>query len=47
VSEADIAPEIQHVMSLEDILHEAIVFTEVQTTMFRRHHSSRILSTML
>jgi hypothetical protein len=47
VSEADIAPEIHHVMSLEDILDEAIVFTEMQPTIFRRHYTGRILSAVL
>jgi hypothetical protein len=47
MSDAHVASQFHHVMSLEDVLDETIVLAQVQTTALRRDNASSILPPML
>mmetsp|Transcript_16724 Transcript_16724/g.33302 ORF Transcript_16724/g.33302 Transcript_16724/m.33302 type:complete len:271 (+) Transcript_16724:987-1799(+) len=56
VADADVAAELEHVVLLEDILHEAVLLAQVEpaaappgtaTVLLARHHARRVLSAVL
>mmetsp|Transcript_27629 Transcript_27629/g.58388 ORF Transcript_27629/g.58388 Transcript_27629/m.58388 type:complete len:107 (+) Transcript_27629:1548-1868(+) len=47
VAQAKITPKVDHVMGLEDVLDEAIFFTQMETAAFGGDDAGSVLTTML
>jgi hypothetical protein len=47
VSQADVAPQIDHVMCLEHVLYEAVIFTEMEASAFGGDNAGGVLAAVL